>query len=152
MGSLPYFFYLLLSLYEIGCTASLNIWKNSLVKPRITFMEKYLIMYHITMPLIVTLEITKVYIKLVCLPFLHKARTLDYLNSIYSHPIFCPFVVIYFIDTHILNLSRQYYCVKINSQNLFKYSPIFFLSSALEFLTLLCFYLEPFSYCLKNSS
>ena len=49
-GKSPLIFLLLLTSYEIGFTTYLNICKNSLVKPswpRMTFMGRYLIMYHI---------------------------------------------------------------------------------------------------------
>ena len=62
--------------------------------------------YHFTVLLIVTLEITRVYLKLVCLPFPNKAKTLDYLNSIYSSTIFCPFLL-YILLLHIFKISQD---------------------------------------------
>lgn len=122
MGSLPFFCILL----RVCLKLTLPIFKyseeftgkatwafNNLCEKVFIDASYYLlVIYPLTMLLVVSLEIIRVCLKLICLPFLKKARTLDYLNSIYSHPIICPFVVMYFIATHILNLSRHYYCVK----------------------------------------
>ena len=62
--------------------------------------------YHFTVLFIVTLEITRVYPEFVGLPFPNKARTLDYLHSIYSSTIFCPFLL-YILLLHIFKISQD---------------------------------------------
>ena len=67
--------------------------------------------YHFTVLLIVTLEITRVYLKLVCLPFPNKARTLDYLNSTYSFVLFC---YIFYCYTYVKSLKTVLLCQNNN--------------------------------------